>query len=84
MQSSNNKLQVADIMTSTSLHTVAPGFSVDKALEVLVENRISGVPVVDSDNIVVGVVSDYDLLNLDGILAEQVRIGALCPLSHSI
>ena len=32
------------------------------ALETLVSNRISGVPVVDDDGVVVGVISEYDLL----------------------
>ena len=35
------------------------------ALEILVDNRVTGLPVVDANNVVVGVVSDYDLLALE-------------------
>lgn len=35
------------------------------ALQVLVDNCVSGLPVVDEQNRVVGVVSDFDLLALD-------------------
>ena len=35
------------------------------ALELLVDNRVTGLPVVNADNVVVGVVSDYDLLALE-------------------
>ena len=41
------------------------------ALELLVSNSVTGMPVLDDDGRVVGVVSDYDLLSLEGI-AEQV------------
>ncbi|CAI7795365.1 unnamed protein product [Closterium sp. NIES-53] len=37
------------------------------ALELLVEHRITGMPVVDAEGRLVGVVSDYDLLALDSI-----------------
>nr|GMC57692.1 CBS domain-containing protein CBSX1, chloroplastic-like [Ipomoea batatas]GMC60102.1 CBS domain-containing protein CBSX1, chloroplastic-like [Ipomoea batatas] len=49
------------------LHVVKPSTSVDEALDALVENRITGFPVVDDDWKLVGVVSDYDLLALDSI-----------------
>ncbi|RLM84647.1 CBS domain-containing protein CBSX1, chloroplastic-like [Panicum miliaceum] len=39
-----------------------------KALELLVQHRISGFPVVDDNWKLVGVVSDYDLLALDSML----------------
>jgi CBS domain len=43
------------------------------ALELLVSNSVTGMPVLDDDGCVVGVVSDYDLLSLEGI-AEQVSL----------
>lgn len=43
------------------------------ALELLVSNSVTGMPVLDDDGRVVGVVSDYDLLSLEGI-AEQVNL----------
>lgn len=59
---------VGDFMTKKeSLFVVNPTTMVDEALEALVANRITGLPVVDDDWKLVGVVSDYDLLALDSI-----------------
>ena len=45
------------------------------ALELLVSNSVTGMPVLDDDGTVVGVVSDYDLLSLEGI-AEPALVGS--------
>ncbi|KAK6121193.1 hypothetical protein DH2020_045067 [Rehmannia glutinosa] len=59
---------VGDFMTRREhLQVVRPTTTVDEALEILVEKRITGFPVVDDDGKLVGVVSDYDLLALDSI-----------------
>ncbi|KAJ9551862.1 hypothetical protein OSB04_015907 [Centaurea solstitialis] len=59
---------VGDFMTKKAdLLVVETTTTVDKALELLVEKRITGFPVVDADWNLVGVVSDYDLLALDKI-----------------
>ncbi|KAI3755410.1 hypothetical protein L1987_55208 [Smallanthus sonchifolius] len=59
---------VADFMTrKADLLVVETSTPVYKALEILVEKRITGFPVVDADWNLVGVVSDYDLLALDSI-----------------
>ncbi|KAI4375973.1 hypothetical protein MLD38_013780 [Melastoma candidum] len=59
---------VGDFMTKKeNLHVVKTSTSVDKALELLVEKRITGLPVIDDEWNLVGVVSDYDLLALDSI-----------------
>lgn len=50
-----------DIMT-TNVIKVHPGDTVDEVIRLLVDNRISGVPVVDDDDAVVGVVTEADLL----------------------
>ncbi|XP_010263469.1 PREDICTED: CBS domain-containing protein CBSX1, chloroplastic-like isoform X2 [Nelumbo nucifera] len=50
-----------------NLHVVKPNTTVDEALEILVENRVTGFPVIDDDWKLVGLVSDYDLLALDSI-----------------
>lgn len=66
--SSDGTYTVADFMTKkANLLVVEASTTVDKALEVLVEKRITGFPVVDGDWNLVGVVSDYDLLALDSI-----------------
>ncbi|CAN4081579.1 unnamed protein product [Withania somnifera] len=59
---------VGDFMTrKDDLHVVKPSTSVDEALEILVDRRITGFPVVDDDWKLVGLVSDYDLLALDSV-----------------
>ncbi|KAB1212423.1 CBS domain-containing protein CBSX1, chloroplastic [Morella rubra] len=59
---------VGDFMTRKEyLHVVQPTTTVDEALEKLVENRITGFPVIDENWKLVGLVSDYDLLALDSI-----------------
>ncbi|XP_062153498.1 CBS domain-containing protein CBSX1, chloroplastic [Alnus glutinosa] len=59
---------VGDFMTRREeLHVVKPTTTVDEALEILVENRITGFPVIDDEWKLVGLVSDYDLLALDSI-----------------
>ncbi|KAK1324166.1 hypothetical protein QJS10_CPA02g00267 [Acorus calamus] len=49
------------------LCAVKPSTTVDEALQILVESRITGFPVINDDCKLVGVVSDYDLLALDSI-----------------
>jgi CBS domain-containing protein len=58
----------------------------------LVENRITGLPVVDTDMRVVGVVSDYDLLALDalgktndsgGMFPEADQTWQVCAAMHA-
>ncbi|XP_009768211.1 CBS domain-containing protein CBSX1, chloroplastic [Nicotiana tabacum] len=59
---------VGDFMTGKEdLHIVKPTTKVGEALEMLVEKRVTGLPVIDDDWNLVGVVSDYDLLALDSI-----------------
>uniref|UniRef100_A0ACD5XJS3 Uncharacterized protein n=1 Tax=Avena sativa TaxID=4498 RepID=A0ACD5XJS3_AVESA len=64
----NGGYTVGDFMTKKEhLYVVKPSTSVDEALELLVQHRISGFPVIDDAWKLVGVVSDYDLLALDSM-----------------
>lgn len=54
-------MQIRDIMT-TKVITVRPDTPVNEIARLLVENRISGVPVVDEENRVIGIVSEGDLI----------------------
>lgn len=54
-------MQVRDVMT-TRVITVRPETPAGEIAKLLVENRISGVPVVDEENRVLGIVSEGDLI----------------------
>jgi len=54
-------MQVRDVMT-TKVITVRPDTPVSEIARLLVENRISGVPVIDEENRVLGIVSEGDLI----------------------
>ena len=54
-------MHVKDVM-QTEVVTVAPEATLKEAAALLVEHRISGLPVVDADGAVVGVVSEADIL----------------------
>ena len=54
---------VKDIMTRNVLTTTRQTPVMD-AVRLLVENRITGIPVVDEDNRLVGILSEFDVLRL--------------------
>ncbi len=54
---------VKDIMTKNVI-SVKFDTQIYDAIECLVKNRVSGLPVVDYENNLVGVISEWDLLNL--------------------
>ncbi|KAL2634678.1 hypothetical protein R1flu_006157 [Riccia fluitans] len=75
---------VGDFMTRLDeLFVAKPDTTVDEALEVLVEKRITGLPVVDDNGRLVGVVSDYDLLALDSISGKRTEEGGFFPAANS-
>ncbi|CAI7890238.1 unnamed protein product [Closterium sp. NIES-53] len=76
-------LTVGDCMTKGDVKVVKVTTTVDEALEKLVAYRISGMPVVDDDNRVVGVVSDYDLLALDSISGKRKERDGIFPQAGS-
>jgi CBS domain-containing protein len=55
-------MRAMDVMT-TNVITVAPDTSVQEVARILSERSISGVPVVDADNRLVGILSEGDLLH---------------------
>lgn len=66
-------MKVMDIM-STDVVTVSPATSLKDVARLLVQHRISGVPVVDEQGSVVGVVSELDLLFKERGRVERGRI----------
>ncbi|KAF5179174.1 Cbs domain-containing protein cbsx1 protein [Thalictrum thalictroides] len=78
--SKNGVFTVGDFMTKKELlHVVKPTTTIDEALEILVENRITGFPVIDDDWKLVGLVSDYDLLALDSVSGAGVADTSMFP-----
>lgn len=85
---------VGEVMTTGKIHTVLPytpvieglqnnqiNFYFCLALELVVEKNVTGLPVVDEENKVVGVVSDFDLLALD--LSENTSTSVFPSLDQS-
>ncbi|MBW8883940.1 MAG: CBS domain-containing protein [Planctomycetia bacterium] len=54
---------VKDIMCDRPI-AVRPETTIDEAIELLVDNRVSGLPVVDGQGLLVGVISEVDIINL--------------------
>jgi len=61
---------VKDIM-STSVITVPHNAEVDVAIELILNKKVSALAVVDSRGALLGVLSEYDVLELCGKLAES-------------
>ena len=57
----SDTLQAKDIMT-TDVITASPDDDVEKVARLLTEHRISGLPVVDEERRVVGMISEADLI----------------------
>jgi CBS-domain-containing membrane protein len=51
-----------DIMTKDVI-TINPGATVEELARLLIEHKISGVPVVDDDRRLIGIVTENDLIN---------------------
>ena len=73
-------MTAGEIMTAPVI-TVAPDTPVGQVAEVLMRHRISAVPVVDASDVVLGLVSEYDLLAKPGALARDVMVTALITVS---
>lgn len=67
-------LRAKDLM-SRQVVTVGPDDTIDRALDLMVAHRISGLPVVDAEGLLLGILSEFDLLELiceGGNSTEQV------------
>jgi acetoin utilization protein AcuB len=73
-------IQVKDIMSSNPI-SVPPDFTIEETAEVLLANKISGVPVVDNGGNVIGVITHSDLfkviISLTGIGKKGIQF-AFC------
>ena len=75
-----SKINVEEIMSKDPI-TVPPDFTVEETAEVLMKNKISGVPVVDEGGQVVGVITQNDifkvLISLTGINNRGVQFALM-------
>jgi len=62
--------QVRDVI-NTDVLTISAGATVDEAVHLLVDNHISGLPVVDEQERLVGIVSEYQLL--ETLFSPEIR-----------
>ena len=84
-------MKVKDVMT-TDVLTVRPDTSFKDTVELLVENHVSGVPVVDADDRLVGIIARQDLLRIfqrsDADIAAEIDVKLLDPMyapeEHSV
>ena len=74
-------MKVKEIMT-TRVITVTPDTPVPVIASLLRDNRISGVPVLDADGTVVGLISEYDLLAREGETAREVMTASVITVTE--
>ena len=58
-------MKAEDVMT-TRVITVTENQTKQQAARLLSQHRISGLPVINTDNVVVGVVTEYDIISKEG------------------
>jgi CBS domain-containing protein len=78
----NGGMKAADVMVSPVI-TVGPECSVQELAEILLEHRISAVPVVSKNGDLVGIVSEGDLIRRTEIDTERPRSRSLALLIGS-
>ena len=64
-------MRARDVMTTTVI-TVTESQTKQQAARLLAQHRISGLPVVNDDNVVVGVVTEYDVISKDGQTVGEI------------
>jgi acetoin utilization protein AcuB len=79
-----SELTVAKVMISgPDLHTIHPDATLEEAADVMITNKISGVPVLEHGGIVVGIITETDLLielrNLLGAIDPGWRVVVRVP-----
>ena len=73
-------LRVRDVMT-TNVITVKENQTKQQAARLLSQHRISGLPVVNDDNAVVGVVSEFDVIGREGQKVSDIMTRGLISVT---
>jgi acetoin utilization protein AcuB len=79
-----SNLTVGKVMISgADLHTIGPDATIEEAADIMISNKISGVPVVEQGDIVAGIITETDLLielrNLLGAIDPGWRLVMRVP-----
>jgi len=78
-----SEIRVRDIMTKKPLR-IRPGDTVERAAAIMRDNKVGGLPVVDEDDKVVGILTDTDIFRLytmiSGVDQGGIQIGAVLPV----
>ena len=71
-----------DIMT-TELILAHPEMTVEEAIKTLVNNRITGMPVVDNEKRLIGVVSEYDVIKTVNAQKDDFQLNLAQKIGYS-
>jgi CBS domain-containing protein len=65
-------MEVSQVMTSPTI-TITPGATVRQAITIMLDKHVSGLPIVDENGVLAGIVSEGDLLRRSEIGTERHR-----------
>ena len=70
----DKNITAREIMTETVI-SVSPDTAIDEAMAIIIENRISGLPVVDGNGRIVGILTEIDRLKmLNNLAADSLHL----------
>ena len=67
------EMRARDVMT-TDVVSVMPGHSIRHATQIMLDHDVSGLPVVDGDGLLVGVLTEGDLMRRSEIGTDELRV----------
>lgn len=81
MRATDEAVRSSEIMT-TNVLSVQPETSIDSIATLLGEKQISGVPVVDSNDVPVGIVSELDIISRSGATAADIMSAGVISVTE--
>lgn len=73
-------MKVSDVMTKTVI-TIKEEQSKEQAARLLAHHRISGLPVLNNDGVLVGVVTEYDVIAKDGKTVGEIMTRGIISIT---
>ncbi len=73
-------MNVAEVMT-TNVITIRADQTRQEAARLLSQHRISGLPVVDNDNVLLGIVTEYDIISKEGRTVGDIMTHSIISVS---